>query len=104
MADQSTAELTIYEQRVRLLQRHRQQWRDLSAFVVTSCHKLHKQHRQQRGQLVNATIRARQALIQQQIDRLRERHQANQVLRDQLRAEQQDEWTALNTPSNQPPE
>lgn len=100
MADRSYVELTIHEQRLLLIQHHRQQWRDLSDLVVTSCQELHEQHRQQWRQLMNPTLQQCQALIKQQVDHLLERHQANQALRDELRVKQKHEWTVLDTPSN----
>lgn len=102
MADRSYVELTIHEQRLLLIQHHRQQWRDLSDLVVTSCQELHEKHRQQRLQLVNPTLQEYQALLRQQVDLLREQHQANQALRDQLRANQDQERAALNMPLSKP--
>lgn len=104
MAGQSTTELTIHEQRLSLLQRHRQEWRNLSDLLVISCHELHEQHRQQRLRLVNSTRQEYQALLRQQVDLLREQHWANQALRDQLRANQDQERATLNMPLSKPPE
>lgn len=100
MAGQSATQLTIHEQRLSLLQRHRQEWRNLSDSLVISCHELHEQHRQQRLRLVHSTRQEYQALLRQQVDRLWERHQTNQALRDQLRANQKQERAALNVPSD----
>jgi len=98
MAGQSATKLTIYEQRLLLLQRHRQEWRNLSDLLVISCHELHERHRQERLRLVNPTRQEYQTLLRQQVDLLWEQHQANQALRDQLRANQNQERAALNIP------